>query len=247
MAFCAHSLGLQISNNGGVTSTQLPIAAEARRDLTAELVAPLLSSYSQYFQPPSLLELELLKQRQNQQLQPQTLAQLLGLQNSQVFVQQQQQQQPAATSPFLYLGQSTSSDPGISEEEEPEKYNNDQPRRRSDDESEPSHERNTYELYRPSEDDAEYVEMTPPPERQEPNYYAMKPRKLKKYSKTAARKKKSNVRRAAESMQKHEEVFSTNKNNQPENEKTDSLTESTDHVVEQSEPTSRLDFQMHGN
>lgn len=241
MAFCANSLGLQISSKSGVmTSTQLPIA-EKRYDLRTELVAPLASSLSNYYQPPSLLEIELLKQRQNQLLQPQTLAQLLGLQNQQLIVQQQQSVNPAAPSPFLYLGQLTSSDPGDSSSSRSSSSQSNHPKRRSDESDDAQNqEKSSYELYRPRDDEyAEYVDMLPPPEEQEPNYYTTKPRKLKKYS--DAKKKKSNVRRAAV-MQK--EVFSTNSRNN--NDQTDSLTETSDYV-EQSAPTSRLDFSMHGN
>jgi hypothetical protein len=246
MAFCAaDSLGLQVSSNGVIASTQSP-NAEARLDLRTDLVAPLVSSLSNYYQPPSLLEIELLKQRQNQQFQPQTLAQLLGLQNTQLILQQQQQQpqQPAAAAPFLYLGQLTSSDPGESSSSYSNQNDKNQPRRRSD-EGDLDQERDTYELYRPNEDEyTDYSDMMPPPEEQEPNYYVMKPRKLKKYSEAHAKKKKQNVRRAAEDLQK-EVVFSTNKSN-THNDKFDSLTDSSDDVQE-SAPASRLDFQMHGN
>ncbi|KAG5675011.1 hypothetical protein PVAND_004951 [Polypedilum vanderplanki] len=231
MGFCANSLGLKESNNGVITST-----IEKRRDLRTELEAPLITSFSQYYQPPSLLDIELLKQKQNQQLQPQTLAQLLGLQNSQLTVQQQQQQ---SISPFLYLGPLISSDPGKSQNSNNEKIQ--QIKRRSDERSFQEQERDSYELYRNEND--YYVDMMPPPEEQEPNYYVMKPRKFKKYNEVDLKKKKLNMRRAiAEDLQK--EVFSTNKNNNHN----DLLTESTTNDdVEQSGPASRLDFQMHGH
>lgn len=256
MGFCASSIGgLKIRNNGVMTSTQQP-HAEDKIDIGTELVAPLTSSNSQYFQPPSLLEIQLLKQQQNQQNHPQTLAQLLSLQNQHQQQPQQffhslihQQQQQAPINPFLYLGQLISSvDPPESNTRNPEQSpnnqqqpKNSQPKRRNDERSFQDHEKNSYVLPSEIDESAEFVDMVPPSEDQEPNYYVLKPRKFKKYFEVEAKDKKKNVRRATDSLTK--EIKTTN-NDKSEN--FDLLTQSTDEI-EQSAPTSRLDFQMHGN
>lgn len=55
-----------------------------------------------------------------------------------------------------------------------------------------SPERGSYDLYRPSvEDNLQFVDMLPPPQSQEePDYYAVKPKKTKKYSATDEKEKK---------------------------------------------------------
>lgn len=55
-----------------------------------------------------------------------------------------------------------------------------------------SPERDSYDLYRPSmEDNPQFVDMLPPPQTQEePDHYAVKPRKTKKYSAVDEKEKK---------------------------------------------------------
>lgn len=55
-----------------------------------------------------------------------------------------------------------------------------------------SPERGSYDLYRPSvEDNPQFVDMLPPPQSQEePDYYAVKPKKTKKYSAADEKEKK---------------------------------------------------------
>lgn len=55
-----------------------------------------------------------------------------------------------------------------------------------------SPERGSYDLYRPSvEDNPQFVDMLPPPQTQEePDYYAVKPKKTKKYSANDEKEKK---------------------------------------------------------
>ena len=245
MAFCANSL----------TAHQTVI--ESNSDLRTELNAPLPSSLSQYFQPPALLQIQLLKQQQEQLQQPQTLAQLLGLYQSQL--QQHQKQQPtvqpvqqAQVNPFLYLGQFTSSDLGEqprTNSQQSVRTPQNQLRRKSDEQNTQSQEKNSYVLYRPSSEEAhEYVDLAPPSEsNEEPNYYVMlqKPRKQKKFVEEVVTDKKLKARKDSTKL-KHQIKRAEPELTQKIESDPDLLTESTDYV-EQSEPTSRLDFQMHGN
>lgn len=253
MAFCANSMA----------HTAHQAVIENQSDLSTELNAPLVSSLSQYYQPPALLQIQLLKQQQEQFQSPQTLAQLLGIYQAQLNQQKPQHPTPpqpiqqTQINPFLYLGQFTSSDTG--EQARSSSNNNQQqslstqqsqPKRKSDDQNTQNQERNSYVLYRPSSEEAhEYVDLAPPAiSQEEPNYYAMlhKPRKQKKYVEEVVTDKKLKARKDTIKL-KHQikrnepELIPNNEHNEH-----DLLTESTDYV-EQSEPTSRLDFQMHGN
>lgn len=114
-------------------------------------------------------------------------------------------------------------------------------------------EENTYTVYRPfPEDNPQFVDMLPPPESQnEPDYYAVKPRKTKKYSKALEEGKQKKQltkedKKSQESFRKERELDtvksqSENVENQQEQDQSD------DYSVEQSAPASRLDFQLHGN
>lgn len=200
---------------------------------------------SQYYQPPALLSLQLIKQQQEQLQNPQTLAQILGLQNQQ-YKQPNQPQQPPQLSPFLYLGQISLSDTG-EQIQSPSRPQSRQLKTKSDDHATENQEENTYILYRPSADEPQdYVDMAPPPKREEPNYYAMlsKPRKFKKYVEEDPTEKKLKARKDNGKL-KHQIKRSEVEGSRNDDEY-DSLKESSDYV-EQSEPTSRLDFQMHGN
>lgn len=253
MAFCANSLA------------QTAHQATFESDLRTELNAPLASSLSQYYQPPALLQIQLLKQQQEQLQSPQTLAQLLGIYQAQLNQQRPQQVQPQPVqqtqiNPFLYPGQFISSDTG--EQARASQYSNNQqslrpqqqnqPKRKSDDQNTQNQEKNSYVLYRPSSEEShEYVDLAPPAiSQEEPNYYAMlnKPRKQKKYVEEIVTDKKLKARKDTIKLKhqiKRNEPELIQNNNDEHNEH-DLLTESTDYV-EQSEPTSRLDFQMHGN
>ncbi|CAG9797162.1 unnamed protein product [Chironomus riparius] len=253
MAFCANALAQ--------TAHQASIESDLRTDLNA----PLASSLSQYYQPPALLQIQLLKQQQEQLQSPQTLAQLLGIYQAQLNQQKPQQHslhpvQQTQISPFLYLGQFTSSDTGeqarasqYNNNQQPLKQQQNQPKRKSDDQNTQNQERSSYALYRPSpEESHEYVDLAPPAiSNEEPNYYAMlhKPRKQKKFVEEVVTDKKLKARKDTlnlkHQIKRNEPELIQNNNNDEHNEH-DLLTESTDYV-EQSEPTSRLDFQMHGH
>lgn len=112
--------------------------------------------------------------------------------------------------------------------------------------------------------------MQPPTEQQsEPNYYAMKPRKNKKYSEADEKEKKYLKKKAAaESLKskivkdqetekpKDDEAISTKltndsvdtirKERETSSENEDLKEESSDYDSVESAPSSRLDFQMHG-
>ncbi|XP_070494985.1 uncharacterized protein DDB_G0290301-like [Chironomus tepperi] len=248
MAFCANSMAHQ---------------AVIQSELGTELNAPLASSLSQYYQPPALLQIQLLKQQQEQLQSPQTLAQLLGIYQAQLNQQKAQQQksqpiQQAQITPFLYPGQFISSDSGeqaranhYSNSQQSQNQQQSQPKRKSDDQNTQNQEKNSYVLYRPSSEEShEYVDLAPPAiSQEEPNYYAMlhKPRKQKKYIEEVVTDKKLKARKDTLKLKhqiKRNEPELIQHNNDEHNEH-DLLTESTDYVVEQSEPTSRLDFQMH--
>lgn len=133
-----------------------------------------------------------------------------------------------------------------------------------------SQERSSYSLYRPSpEDNPEFMDMQPPSEQQsEPNYYAMKPRKNKKYSEADEKEKKYLKKKVAESLKskivkdheteepKDDEAISTKltndsvetirKERETSSENEDLKEESSDYDSVESAPSSRLDFQMHG-
>lgn len=249
MAFCANSLA-QTAYQGTFES-----------DLRTELNAPLVSSVSQYYQPPALLQIQLLKQQQEQLQSPQTLAQLLGIYQGQLNQQKPQQASPQTAqqvNPFLYPGQYFSSDTG----EQARQYSNTQQslnpqqqsqlKRKSDDQNTQNQEKNSYVLYRPSSEEShEYVDLAPPSiSQEEPNYYAIlnKPRKQKKYVEEVVTDKKLKARKDTLKLKHHIKRNEPEliQNNNDEHNEHDLLTESTDYVV-QSEPTSRLDFQMHGN
>lgn len=117
---------------------------------------------------------------------------------------------------------------------------------------------NTYKVYRPDpEEDPQFVDMQPPTIGDEPNYYASeKPRKSKKYSKAVEEgKQKKHLtkddKKSHESVRSDREVDvkgsqSEHVERQPEQDEQSDDYEYSD-SVEQSEPASRLDFQLHGN
>lgn len=136
-------------------------------------------------------------------------------------------------------------------------------------ESSQSQERSSYNLYRPSpEDNPDFMDMLPPPEQQsEPNYYAIKPRKNKKYAEVDSKEKKLIKKKNVESLKqkivneqetesndvqtisaelpnesdgnirRERDISNENENLEEESTKDDSV---------ESAPSSRLDFQMHG-
>jgi len=121
------------------------------------------------------------------------------------------------------------------------------------------HEENSYKLYRPDPaDNPQFVDMLPPPENQdEPNYFVIKPRKMKKYANEEGKAKKPS-KKEIESLKKQivnvedEETSDSTEVDVSSRLPNDSASDSTrqqepDESVEMSEPASRLDFQMHGN
>lgn len=192
--------------------------------------------------------------------QPQTLAQVLGINSQHAHLQQQHTQQ---LSPFLYLGPLIfSSNPTGLIQKQPNTERVDTQ----------SQEENSYDsqdsysiIYRPSHEE-EHVELSPPLIHQEPNYYALKPRKFKKYQVEEENDKKSGGK-SIEDLKKRIKIaeiesddddLESPKNLNPETIERDLseniraardlLTEaSDDDFVKESAPTSRLDFQMHGN
>jgi hypothetical protein len=184
--------------------------------------------------------------------QPQTLSQVLGIHsqhhllNPTVGSQQQQ--------PFLYLG------PLIFSHQTAQQARS---LARADTQS---HEENSYVLYRPTpEEEQEFVDLTPPPQEQEPNYYATKPRKLKKYQEED---KKSNTQKSVEDLKKRIKIAEIESDDDeletPVNQNSEEISKNiqeniraardlltassnVDYDIQESAPTSRLDFQMHGN
>jgi hypothetical protein len=123
----------------------------------------------------------------------------------------------------------------------------------------------TYDVYRPkASDNPQFVDMVAPSEDQpEPNYYAIKPKKNKKYSEIdekKPKKKESNelknqIVKIDEAASHQHPKLSTKLSNESETvrqeryldrAKNEGDDEYDDYDVESSEPTSRLDFQMHG-
>lgn len=188
--------------------------------------------------------------------QPQTLSQILKIHQSS-FIQPVIQPQSPIT-PFLYLG--------------PLLYSNN-PKSRQLKNQQQSHEENsqadqeqenTYVIYRPSHDEEhELVDLSPPLINQEPNYYAIKPRKFKKYQEEEKKVPKSIEElkkriKIAEIESADDELEQPQNLNSEEIQKSlaeniraarDLLTaaSSDDYEIKESPPTSRLDFQMHGN
>lgn len=189
--------------------------------------------------------------------QPQTLSQVLGI-HQHSFIQPIIQQQGPVT-PFLYLGPllySNNQKQQLNLQQEHQEGNS-----RVDQEQE-----NTYVIYRPSADEEhELVDLVPPPAKQEPNYYSIKPRKSKKYQEAESKK---NLPKSIEDLKKRIKIAEIESNDdeleQPQNLNSEeihrSLSENIraardlltaasddDYEIKESPPTSRLDFQMHGN
>lgn len=183
------------------------------------------------------------------------------------YPQQDFFQQPSAhhVSPFLYTG------PLILMESHGEKFQQSEPKNIEKDSA--NHEQNSYVLYRPTpQDNPEFADMLPPSQHQnEPNYYAIKPRKNKKFSKTDSDEKKTVKKKEI----KQKIIFNQNKDlvqepsiqlntdeikisaklkNETENirkerdlkNESDESNESSEDDYVKSVPSSRLDFQMHG-
>lgn len=218
-----------------------PIAIE-KSDIRDELTAPVPSSVSNYFQPQLSLHLP-----QQQQQSPQTLGQLLGIQQAQQVQQQYTHpilQQQSPINPFLYLGQLMLSDPGAYLLPQQRQRHILPTKTRSEERSIQNQESDSYALYRPNaEDSVEFVDMLPPDEEQEPNYYVIKPRKFKKFVESDEKEKKVNSQKPIIELKQRIKIDENESKDVPNY---DLLTESSD-VVEKSAPTSRLDFQMHGN
>lgn len=137
-------------------------------------------------------------------------------------------------------------------------------------ENSPNHAERSYSLYRPSpQDNPQFADMLPPSEKQnEPNYYAIKLKKNKKYSEVEHADKKSLKKKENSSLknvvdqslnkqqvypEEEEEIASklpdSSENVRKEREASDKEEEDheeDDDSVEISAPSSRLDFQMHG-
>jgi hypothetical protein len=229
-----------------------PASIDDGSDIKTELVAPEASSLSQFYQ-------------QHHQQQPQ--------QNYQPHINYFHQQPTIdfSNSPFLYTGPLI-----ISEDQGRSFYHPSEPR--NTEKSSPNQEKSSYELYRPSiHDHPQFMDMLPPSQDQdETNYYAIKPKKIKKYlAKTDGEKKKKtkkSKKNLKDKIVKMEEIDNNEapsdekqKSNLPEIEISSKLTndsqarrqretENTEDYenedepfVEKSAPTSRLDFAMHGN
>lgn len=115
-------------------------------------------------------------------------------------------------------------------------------------------EENSYKVYRPyPEENPQFVDMMPPPETQnEPDYYAVKPRKSKKYSK--AHEEGKQKKQFTKEDKKSQETFRKERESDTEKSQSENVEnqqeqhdQSDDYSVEQSAPASRLDFQLHGN
>lgn len=198
--------------------------------------------------------------------QPQTLSQILGI-HSQHHLLNPATAQLQQQHPFLYLGPLIYSQPIAHQKlQQQQQQQSSQHQARSLARADTQNqEENSYVLYRPTpEEEQEFVDLTPPPQEQEPNYYAAKPRKLKKYQED----KKSNTQKSVEDLKKRIKIAEIESDddeleapahlnseeiakNLQENIRAarDLLTASTDvdYEIQESAPTSRLDFQMHGN
>lgn len=213
-----------------------------QRDLETDLVAPAASSLSQYYQEQNYPTLGYFHQ--------------LAQQN-----------------PFLYKGpliMMVAPDFGQSEKKHLERLSQD-------------HEKSSYSLYRPTpEDNPQFVDMLPPPAVQdEPNYYAVKPRKNKKYSAIDDKQKKYlKVKESEDLKSKIDHVEKSDELDQPISQETTSSPLNSEEIstklkngtensrqerdtvdeakseeelkdesdsIETSAPSSRLDFQMHGD
>lgn len=229
-ALSAESLALRVHQG-----TKSSPVAEDRIDL----VPPRFESISQYNQP-------------------QTLSQILGIQQHSFIQPIVQQQGPI--SPFLYLGPllySNHQKPQPQQSQPQESYVN----------SRADQEENTYVIYRPEagEEEHSYVDLSPPPIKQEPNYYSIKPRKFKKYQETDDKK---NANKSVEDLKKsikiaeiesfddelekphnlnHEQIQRTLSENIRAARDLLTAASNDDYEIKESPPTSRLDFQMHGN
>lgn len=191
--------------------------------------------------------------------QPQTLSQLLNI-HQHSFIQPIVQQQGPIT-PFLYLGPLIYSNNPRPQQQLNRQQENQEENSRADHEQE-----NTYVIYRPSaEEEHELVDLAPPPAEQEPNYYSLKPRKFKKYQEAEDKK---NLPKSIEDLKKRIKIAeiesADDELEQPHNLNSEeihrSLSENIraardlltaasddDYEIKESPPTSRLDFQMHGN
>lgn len=201
--------------------------------------------------------------------QPQTLAQVLGINSHhQLFHPQLQQQQTQQVSPFLYLGPLVFSNNLIHNKQPTSQQNTDRADTQSREENSHESKDDSYSIiYRPS-DDEEHVEFSPPSLHQEPNYYALKPRKFKKYQIEEESDKKNVSQKSIEDLKKrikiaeiesYDDDLESPKNLNPENIERDlneniraardllTAASDDDDFVKESAPTSRLDFQMHGN
>lgn len=134
-------------------------------------------------------------------------------------------------------------------------------------------EKSSYDLYRPSWDEKpEFVDMVPPAESQEENYYAVKPKKTKKYSSAVEKKKYKKHENLKAKIVKLEDYDELEVNQEEPNDQalnygeipiTQKLVNESESLrqereakdaeetasvasVEASAPSSRLDFQMHG-
>lgn len=199
--------------------------------------------------------------------QPQTLAQILGIhsQNHQLL---QQQQQSSQISPFLYLGPLIFSNPtSLIKQQQRVRSNNE----RHDIQSQEEEEEKSFDtqdsysiVYQPEEHES--VDLSPPPLQQELNYYNLKPRKFKKYQEDDDKKP---IPKSIEDLKKRIKIAEIESNDDdlepPTNLKNHeriarnlsaniraardllSAASEDDYEVKESAPTSRLDFQMHGN
>lgn len=107
---------------------------------------------------------------------------------------------------------------------------------------------NTYKVYRPSaHENPQFIDMTPPPENQdEPNYYATKPRKTKKYSKAMEESKLKKIVKKDVKEVEEEKPEQRSEESQQSEEQEEDQEQRDDDFVEESAPASRLDFQLHG-
>lgn len=159
--------------------------------------------------------------------------------------------------------------------EDPVKSSFHQSEEKNIEKSSPIQEKNSYELYRPSmAENPQFVDMLPPAEIQdEPNYYAVKPKKNKKYSAAVESEKKKTAKKSEqylkEKIVKNEDYDNEDQSQQSnvpqiqitaklandsqarrqrETDVTEDDYENDDESsIERSAPTSRLDFAMHGN
>jgi hypothetical protein len=240
--------GLRLPEAAHINQPSVDEQEAAQSGINTDLVAPAASSKSQYYQQqnyPNLQYFQALQQEAMQHAQQQAIAQV---------------QHQAKLSPFLYTGplimmvhpggHHTISHQVIVQPREPSDTEN----------ATPSHGPDTYILYRPDPaDDPQFVDMLPPTEEQdETNYYGIKPKKTKKYSAVGEKKKHVKGKNLKEQIvdDGEDEAQDYDSAEEPAAEQqTDDTEEGREHregdsgetSVEASAPSSRLDFQMHGN